>query len=214
MRIQMALDYPPSIEAAISVAKQIREYIDIIELGETMISRYSLGIVSLFKSIFPEKKVLADLKIMDDGYICANFAFDAGADIVTACVLASENTARGLVRAAKERGRESWLDFIAVPAEDYVKYVDYVNNIGPDYVCAHMAADISRIGTEGHANTKKTMIDHVSKLSFKPKVVLSGGLTVEDIPIIKTSNAHHINVGSAFFKTNDPVLIARTFAEA
>jgi poly-gamma-glutamate synthesis protein (capsule biosynthesis protein) len=36
----------------------------------------------MFKSIFPEKKILADMKLMDDGYHIAKYVFDAGADIV------------------------------------------------------------------------------------------------------------------------------------
>jgi 3-keto-L-gulonate-6-phosphate decarboxylase len=133
---------------------------------------------------------------------------------VTSCVVASEGTSRGLVRAAKELGKESWLDLIAVPATDYAKYVDYVNDIGPDYICAHMASDVSKIGSEGHTEAKKRMIDMIAKLGFKSKIVLSGGITVEDIPVIRACNPHHVNIGSAFLKSDDPAAIAKIFAEA
>ncbi len=213
MKIQFAIDGPP-IEKAIEIAKKIRNYIDIIELGEGMIARYSLGLVTMFKSIFPEKKILADMKLMDDGYHIAKYVLAAGADIVTGCVVASEGTSRGIVQAAKEVEKESWLDLIAVPADDYAKYVEYINSIGPDYVCAHMASDISKIGSKGHADAKKRMIEMISKLGFTSKIVLSGGITVEDIPVIRACNPHHVNIGSAFYKTDDPAAVAKIFADA
>ncbi|MGI6663928.1 MAG: orotidine 5'-phosphate decarboxylase / HUMPS family protein [Christensenellaceae bacterium] len=217
MKIQYAIDGPPfgpPISEAQEIANKIREYIDIIELGEGMIFRHSFGALTMFKNVFPEKKILADIKIMDDGYHHTTNAIKFGADIVTVCATASENTIRGVVQAAKELGKESWVDFIGVPIADYEKYVDYINEIGPDYVCAHMSSDISTIGTDGHQQTKKEMIDTIAKLQFNAKIVLSGGITLDDMDVIKAANPHHVNIGSAFNKAEDPAALAKAFFDA
>ena len=75
---------------------------EIIEIGDGVLLRESLKAISLMKQIFPEKKILADLKIMDGGYSMGKEAFELGADIVTVCAAADPDCSLGLVRAAKE----------------------------------------------------------------------------------------------------------------
>ena len=164
------------------------------------------------KEVFPEKKILADIKIMDAGYSESKRAFEAGADIVTACILATEGTCRGLIQAAKEMGKESWLDFIAIPAEKYVDYVDYINELAPDYVCAHLGSDIYE--KEGGADARARMFEKIGELKFNSKLVLSGGIVVADIPAILKVNPHHVNVGGSIEKAADPASVAKAFKEA
>lgn len=211
MLLQYAID-SLTLEQGMAIAKKIRDYVDIIELGEGMIQRYSLSAVSKMKEAFPEKKILADLKIMDAGYNYSMDAFKAGADIVTACIVATEGTAKGLIDAAKDAGKESWLDFIAVPAEKYAEYVDYLNRLAPDYVCAHLGSDIYE--KEGGASARAQMFEKIGELKFTSKLVLSGGISLVDIPAIKKVNPHHVNVGGAIEKAEDPVAVARAFKEA
>lgn len=211
MIVQYAID-SLELEEGIAIAQKVRDYVDIIELGEGMIQRYSLDSVTKLKEIFPEKKILADIKLMDAGYSLSLKAYNKGADIVTACAVATEGTARGIVKAAKEVGKESWLDLIAVPVEEYGKYVDYLNEIGPDYVCAHLASDIYE--KEGGAAARGKMIEGMGQFKFTSKVVLSGGIGLEDIPSIKMCNPYHINVGGAIERADDPAAVAKQFKEA
>ena len=57
MVLQYAIDTLP-LEEGIAIAEKVREYVDIIELGERMISKYSLSAVTKMKEVFPEKKIL------------------------------------------------------------------------------------------------------------------------------------------------------------
>ena len=45
MVLQYAIDTLP-LEEGIAIAEKVREYVDIIELGERMISKYSLSAVT------------------------------------------------------------------------------------------------------------------------------------------------------------------------
>ena len=211
MILQFAIDTPP-LKDSLGICEAIREYVDIIELGEGIIQRESMTALTKLKELFPEKKVLADLKLMDEGYIAAVDAFGAGADIVTACIQADRGTCAGLVKAAKEMGKESWLGFIAIPPQDYAKYVDYVNELAPDYVCAHLGDDVYR--WEDGRSARKEMFLAIAKLNFKPKVVLSGGITPDDIPDILACKPHHVNVGSYIGGADDPAAAAKIFKDA
>lgn len=211
MLLQYAID-SLTLEQGMAIAEKIRDYVDIIELGEGMIQRYSLSAVTKMKQAFPEKKILADLKIMDAGYNYAMDAYEVGADIVTACIVATEGTAKGLIDAAKDAGKESWLDFIAIPSENYADYVEYLNRLAPDYVCAHLGSDIYE--KEGGADARARMFEKIGELNFSSKLVLSGGISLADIPAIKKVAPHHVNVGGAIEKAADPVAVARAFKEA
>ena len=210
MKIQYAIDN--ALGDGIRIANLIREYVEIIEIGDGVLLRESLKAISLMKQIFPEKKILADLKIMDGGYSMGKEAFELGADIVTVCAAADPDCSLGLVRAAKEAGKESWIDLIGVDPSDYYKYVDFVNQSGADYICAHLSGGLFK--DEPGIYARKDAIKLMGKLGFENKVVLSGGLTLEYLPEIRTCNPYHVNLGGVLTRAKDPVKIAKAFFEA
>lgn len=137
MKIQYAID--GALGEGIRVAHKIEEYVDIIEVGDGVLQRESLRAITLLKQIFPDKKILADLKLMDGGYTLGKEAYALGADIVTVCAAADTDCIAGLVRAAQEVGKESWVDLIGIEPRNYRDYVAAVNASGADYVCAHLS---------------------------------------------------------------------------
>mgnify|MGYP002564999987 CR=1 FL=1 len=82
MKVQFAVDCI-SLAKGIELANQIRDCIEIIELGEEFIAKYGHMAIREFKQEFPEKKILADIKIMDSGYKVGLPCLEAGADIIT-----------------------------------------------------------------------------------------------------------------------------------
>ena len=142
MKIQYAID--GALGEGIRVAHKIEEYVDIIEVGDGVLQRESLRAITLLKQIFPDKKILADLKLMDGGYTLGKEAYALGADIVTVCAAADTDCIAGLVRAAQEVGKESWVDLIGIEPRNYRDYVAAVNASGADYVCVHLSGRLFR----------------------------------------------------------------------
>ena len=70
-------------ELAQALAGEARESLDIIEVGTPFVMEYGLAPVRKLKQAFPEKLILADLKIADAGYYEAAAAFKSGADTVS-----------------------------------------------------------------------------------------------------------------------------------
>ena len=210
MRIQYAIDGP--LGEGIRIANEIREYVEIIEIGDGVLMRESMKVIPMVKQIFPEKKILADLKIMDGGYSLGKEAFELGADIVTVCAASDKGCQLGLVRAANELGKESWIDLIGIDPKDYHKYVDFINASGADYVCAHLSGDLFK--DEPGIFARKDAIRLVGKLGFTCKVVISGGLTSEYLPELKECDPYHVNLGGVLTRARDPKATAKVFFEA
>ena len=80
MKLQLALD-DITLEDALSLVRTVRDYIDIIEIGTPFVIEYGMEAVRVMKKEFPEKEILADLKIMDAGDYEAEEALKAGADM-------------------------------------------------------------------------------------------------------------------------------------
>ena len=211
MRIQFAVDCL-EMGRGIQLATAVEPYIEIIELGEDMISRYGHLIIKEFKALFPNKKILADLKIMDSGYKVGMPCLEAGADIITVCARAKEKTISETIRACRETGKECMVDLVAVP--DYAPYVDMLNNLGPDYVCFHLSGDDSRDGQAKTTERLNAMFEEVKQMDFHAKKVLSGAIRVENISELKACDPYHVILGRAIKEAADPAAVAKCFYEA
>ncbi len=81
--LQIALDALTPREA-LELVGQTYPHFDIVEIGTPLIIAEGLSALEAIKAKFPDKKHVADLKIMDAGKLGAASAFKRGADIVTA----------------------------------------------------------------------------------------------------------------------------------
>jgi len=206
MNVQVAMD-SETFGTAIQKALLIRDYIDVIEMGTGFLYRNGLSVVTEFKRLFPEKKILADMKLVDGGKHLAEDAFNAGADIVTVLAMGEYETLAGAVQAANERGKEVVADLIA--AGDYSQYKDKLDQLGVHYVCAHMAVD-----TEKSDNNIESFLKQLKNIQFKAKLSLSGGIKIANLSNITQYSPDLLVVGRAITQADDIVAAARTFKEA
>ena len=78
---------------------KVIDYIDIIEIGTPFVYEYGMQAVRTMKEHFPDKEVLADMKIMDAGFYEAEEALKAGADYVTVLGVTDNLTIQGFKEA-------------------------------------------------------------------------------------------------------------------
>ena len=205
MELQIALD-AVSPGRGIQIVTAARDYVDIIEMGTGFLLMNGFHPISVFKELFPEKKILADTKIMDGGYHIAKTAFEAGADIVTACCCAEEATVRGVNQAAKDMGGEVLVDLIAL--DDYAEQAKLLNPLKIDYVCAHMAVDTEQ------DNDIASFFEKLNTVHFDAKISLAGGITIERLPEIMKYQPDVLIIGRAITEAADPAEAAKTFKMA
>jgi 3-hexulose-6-phosphate synthase len=196
MKLQLALDRV-DVAGAVAIVENVKDLIDIVEIGTPMIIRLGVGAVAEVKSAFPKIDILADLKIMDAGGLEAEIAFEAGADIVTVLAAAHDETVRGVIQCAESGDRKVMVDTIAVP--DVVTRAREVDAMGADFVCIHTATDLEGSGREALSN-----FGGVAGRLEQAKPAVAGGINPDSLERIVEYNPEVVIVGSYITADPDP----------
>jgi 3-hexulose-6-phosphate synthase/6-phospho-3-hexuloisomerase len=91
--------------------------------------------VRTLKNSFPQKIILADMKVSDTGALEVEMASKAGADIVMVLAGADDSTIIEAVKAAKKYGVKIMADLISV--SDPVLRSEQLEKMGVDYINMH-----------------------------------------------------------------------------
>lgn len=203
IELQFAMDGADkrSIEEALAMIRDVADKIDIIEAGTSFILRYGMEAVTRFKSANPDKKILADMKIMDGGYHHAAMGCRYGADIVTVLGVADPETVRNAAKAAHEYGKEIMVDLICVKNRDEV--IALCEEIGVDYVCVHAGVDVQEKGADPYEDLKQLM----GKVK-NCKTAVAGGICEDTAEDICCLDPDVMIVGGAIHKSSNPIQAA------
>jgi 3-hexulose-6-phosphate synthase len=141
--LQLALDFT-NLQDAIDVAKKAKDYVDWIEAGTPLIKSCGMSSIRALKKEFPEKKIVADMKIMDTGALEVRLASDAGADVITVMAAADLSTVSEAIAEGRRLGKIVVVDTIgAEPTK-----VEEIECMAPDYICPHVGIDQQRRGVK------------------------------------------------------------------
>jgi 3-hexulose-6-phosphate synthase / 6-phospho-3-hexuloisomerase len=113
--LQVALDFenlPRAIQAAKEAAAGGADW---IEAGTPLIKSEGLDAVRELKRAFPDRRIVADMKIMDTGAFEVEIAAKSGADVVTILGAADDDTIADGVRGGELYGAEVMVDLLGVP---------------------------------------------------------------------------------------------------
>lgn len=202
MELQLAMDFDFNKEKAISLVEKLAESIDIIEVGTPFVMEHGLSGVEILKKRFPEKKVLADLKIADAGYYEAEAALKKGADIVTVLAVSDDMTIVNARDAAHKYGKEVMVDMLSVRnLEDRLREID---EMGADYICLHTSKDLQKLSKD----TDKAFAT-LRKCVKKTKLAIAGGIRLESIGKFVALSPDAVIVGEGLAGVSDPEITAR-----
>lgn len=197
MELQVALDFDFSVEKAEEMTREVREYADIVEAGTPFLMEWGLEGVTALKKAFPDKKILADLKIADAGYREAENAFLAGADIVTVLAITDDVTIQNTVKAARTYGKKVMADMLA--EKDMRKRLVEIDQMGVDYICLHTSKDLQKLG-----NNVSEAFAELKKFVSTAKVALAGGINEESIAQYAAIQPDVIVVGEGITLKENP----------
>lgn len=201
MKLQIALD-TLTLEECITLMDEVRESVDVIEVGTPFVIEEGMVPVRELKKRYPEKEVLADVKIMDAGEYEADKCFEAGADIVTVLGVSNDATIEGVVKSAKKYGKKVMVDMIAV--KNLAQRTEELDQMGVDYICVHTAFDIQSTG--------KNPLDElmvVNQVVKNAQSAVAGGVKLATIDAIVDEGAKIIVVGGAICNAEDRAAMAK-----
>ena len=204
MKLQLALD-DLTLEAAIALVARVRDHIDIIEAGTPLIYGYGMEAVRALKARFPEKQVLADMKIMDSGAWETEEAMAAGADYVTVLGVSEDATVRNCLETAERYGREVVVDMLCVP--DLPGRIRALEALGVQGLAVHTGVDQQAAG--------RTPLDDLRRMTAcakKAKISVAGGIRPETVAEYAAYRPEVVIVGGGILHAPDPVAAAAAIA--
>ena len=202
--LQVALDCL-SLNEALSIARQVTQYIDILEAGTPLLKAEGFKVVKAFSEELPDKFIFADTKTMDAGDIEARMAFEAGADVMSVCAAAPVETIKSAIAEARRCGKKVMVDLIG--KEDMVKSAKEIELLGPDFFCVHTGIDQQKKGL-GPVDNLKAVSEAVSI-----PVAVAGGIKLEHIAQIMRYRPAIVIVGGYITKAENPGEAARAIIE-
>lgn len=205
MKLQIALD-DITLERAIELVGEIKDYIDIIETGTPFVYEYGMQAVRVMKEKFPDKEVLADMKIMDAGYYEAEVAFRAGADYVTVLGVTDNLTIRGCMEAAEKYRREIVADMICV--KDMEARILRLEELGVHGLAVHTGTD-----QQAEGRTPLDDLEIMSSCRKKAGISVAGGIHAKTVELYAQYQPEVLIVGSGICHAEKPAEAAKMIYE-
>jgi 3-hexulose-6-phosphate synthase len=204
MQLQIALDTPLNI--SLSILQKVRPFIDIAEIGTPQIFQEGIRAARKYHAAFPDLDLLADLKIMDAGLFEAEIGFSAGCKYVTVLGVASDDTIRGVVQAARSFGNLVVADMIQV--KNILLRSEQLLNLDVDYLCLHTAYDRQKSEKAPLASLKT-----LKKTFPQAKLAIAGGIGLDTIDEVADIGPEIVIVGGAITTAQDPAAMAQRLRE-
>lgn len=204
--LQLALDIL-NLDRAISMAKEaVPGGIDWIEAGTPLIKSEGMEAIRELKRIFPDKKIIADMKTMDTGDFETEMASKAGADIISILGASDDSTIKEAIKAAKKYNSEIMIDLINV--KNKVDRAAEVQKMGAKYVCIHVGIDQQMKGENPLQDIKDV------KEAVNITIATAGGLNSENIPDVVSAGADIVIVGGSITKASDLLEATKTIRKS
>ncbi len=189
--------------------QKARDHIDVVEAGTILLYAEGMHAVRALRALYPEKILLADVRIAEAGSIIAKLAFDAGADWVSVVSGATLTTLEVVLKEANKQKKEVQLELIDGWTWDDAQVW---RDMGVSWVITHRSRDGE---VAGNLSWKARDFDEMRALSEMGfKVSVAGGVKTGDLPRFEDVPVDLFTVGRAIREASDPAEAARAFQTA
>jgi 3-dehydro-L-gulonate-6-phosphate decarboxylase len=207
-QLQIALD-TFDLPSALGPLQKAHPYIDVIEVGTILCLSRGMDAVRIIRSLFPQKTILADVRIAEAGSIIAKMAFEAGADWVSVVSGASPATIEVVQEVAQAQGKE-----VQVELSDGWTWeaARRWRDIGIPQVIAKRSRDAEAQGELAWGPQSLDNVRRLHEMGFK--VTVTGGIKPADIVRFAGVPVYIFIAGRAIVQAEDPAGAARSFQDA
>ena len=200
--LQIALDISDA-EEALRIAAEVHEFADIFEIGTVLLKKEGVRIIERLKTAYPDKLVFADTKTVDFGKLEAQIVFQAGADIMSVCGVASDETISYAAEEAHAYEKKILVDLIGLG--DSYRQAKRLSFLHPDYLAVHTGID-----KRSSNNDLFEKVEIISQISPIP-LSISGGVLLDDISYLLMFHPAIIVVGASIVHSSKPRKLAERF---
>ena len=204
--LQVALDFMHLKRALLAAKEAVEGGADWVEAGTPLIKSEGVESVRALRKAFPDRVIVADLKVMDTGALEVEIAAKAGANVITVMGVTDDATIVESLKAARRYGAKIMIDLMRV--EDKPRRAKELEALGVDYLNMHVSIDEQMI-----AHTPLQELKAVCKASRLP-VAVAGGLNSETVAEAVEAGAQIIIVGGAIIKAEKVAEAAKTIRQA
>ena len=196
--VQIALDYATVEEALAMAAVGVKAGVDWLEAGTPLIVAQGVTAVGKLKRAFPDFPVLADYKTMDSGGKNVLLTKEQGAQVMTVCGNAPDETVRAAAKAGRETGVKVVVDLIGVKRQG--ERARQCQDWGVDMVYLHYGADQRRADA---SNDSVQWLEEVKRAVTIPIGV--GTFGAEDAVRAAAAGAALVAIGHPVISGPDPL---------
>ena len=193
--VQLSLDLIDLNEALQTAEMALHAGVDWLEVGTPLIIAEGTRAIRELRSRCPKTPIVADLKIMDGGWLEAEMAAKAGANMVVVMGQAHEETIELVVRAGRDFGAKTMGDNMAMP--DPVTGSRRLEELGCDYIVHHIGYDMRTLRKQ-KGQRAPTPLDHLREIvqAVSIPVQAVGGLTLEQATETPSLGAPLVVIGA------------------
>jgi 3-dehydro-L-gulonate-6-phosphate decarboxylase len=207
-KLQLALD-TLDLPSALAPLQKASRYLDVIEVGTILCLAEGMHAVRVIRSLFPEKIILADVRIVEAGSLISKMAFDAGANWVSVVSGATMTTMEVVAKEARKSNGEVQIELIDGWT---IEQARCWRDLGIEQVITHRSRDAEVGGPLTWSEKDFNEIRTLAEMGFR--VTVTGGVTLSDIPQFAGVPVFVFIVGRGIYKAEQPDVAARCFREA
>lgn len=205
--LQVALD-TLDLNTALKTTRVVQDVVDVIEVGTILCLAEGLSAVRTIKTLYPEKIILADVRVVEAGAIIAKMVFDAGADWISVVSSANTNTLKAVAEEAFARGGD-----VQVELQDgwSLDQTEEWKALSIKQLTFHRSRDAEKAGQNWDEKSINT-IRQLAGMGFQ--VSVTGKLAVEDIALFAGIPVYVFVSGRAIRDAANPRAAATEFLQA
>ena len=202
-RLQIALD-TLDLPTALGPLQQAAPYVDVIECGTILVLCEGFHAVRAIRALFPDKQILADVRIAEAGSKIARLAFEAGADLVSCVAGASMSTIRQVCQVADELGGEVQVEL----ADEWfdAERARAWRQAGVEHVIVKRSRDREASGDLSWRSEDMDRVDELAAMGFT--VTITGSLSPVDLPAFAGREVGIVIAGRAIVAAEEPAYAA------
>ncbi|MFC7394587.1 3-hexulose-6-phosphate synthase [Scopulibacillus cellulosilyticus] len=203
MNIQLALDRM-TIDDAINMAKRVKDHVDWIEVGTSLIKEFGMESVKRMKEAFPDKTIVADIKTNDNAKYEFELCFKNGADVATVMGTAPKATIQACISVARQYQKNVMIDLLNVSQEN----LEMLSQFDQAILCAHVSKDEQEL-----SGKSQCLIQLPSSIIKNNRIAAAGGITIDSMKRLASDSPEVVIIGSAITKAEKPEKVAKEFKD-